>query len=53
MADTDQDGLSDGFEVNVLGTDPSNADTDGDGVLDGNEDADKDGLTNFDELYIH
>lgn len=34
--DTDQDGLKDWEEV-VLGTDPKNPDTDGDGVLDGIE----------------
>jgi Bacterial TSP3 repeat len=35
--DSDQDGLSDGFEQNYLGTDPANPDTDGDGVTDGEE----------------
>jgi len=35
--DTDEDGLSDGEEVNTYHTDPNNADTDGDGVSDGEE----------------
>ena len=33
--DTDADGLRDGFEVNIVGTDPLNPDTDGDGFIDG------------------
>jgi len=36
-ADTDGDGLINGFESGVLKTDPSKADTDGDGVTDGFE----------------
>jgi hypothetical protein len=35
--DTDDDGLTDGDEVNVYGTDPLDADTDGDGLPDGLE----------------
>jgi uncharacterized repeat protein (TIGR01451 family) len=35
--DTDQDGLSDVEETGTYGTDPNNADTDGDGVEDGVE----------------
>jgi hypothetical protein len=35
--DTDNDGLSDYEEIYVYGTDPENADTDGDGYLDGAE----------------
>ncbi|MBT8137898.1 MAG: hypothetical protein KJO54_12845 [Gammaproteobacteria bacterium] len=35
--DTDDDGLSDGDEVNTHGTDPNNSDTDGDGLGDGGE----------------
>ena len=50
-ADTDGDGLSDGYEVTAVGTDPIKADTDGDGLSDGEEhssgtnplDADTDG----------
>ncbi|MEC7487675.1 MAG: LamG-like jellyroll fold domain-containing protein, partial [Verrucomicrobiota bacterium] len=37
FADSDGDGLSDGREVFVLGTDPLNEDTDDDGLLDGVE----------------
>ncbi|HMO04670.1 MAG TPA: hypothetical protein PKC67_06780 [Kiritimatiellia bacterium] len=36
-ADTDGDGLSDGFEMNLLQTDPLRVDTDGDSVSDGRE----------------
>jgi len=36
-ADTDGDGLSDGLEVHVFGTDPLEKDTDGDGISDGLE----------------
>jgi len=35
--DTDEDGLSDGAEVNQFGTSPTNSDTDGDGLSDGDE----------------
>jgi hypothetical protein len=35
--DTDRDGLSDWYEINVSGTDPLNPDTDGDGLTDGQE----------------
>ncbi len=63
-ADTDDDGLNDGAEVNTHGTDPTVADTDADGLLDGFEvtygfdplvggeqgvDPDLDGLTNLQE----
>jgi len=33
--DTDGDGLTDNFEIDVLGTDPNNIDSDGDGLVDG------------------
>lgn len=36
-ADTDNDGLSDGDEVNTTGTDPLSPDTDSDGLLDADE----------------
>lgn len=47
-ADTDNDGLSDAYELNFLipHTLPNAADTDNDGLPDGNEDPDEDGLTN-------
>ena len=65
VADTDQDGLSDTDEIQQYGTDPNNADTDGDTMSDGWEvaagldprvddadgDIDGDGLSNLDE-YI-
>jgi hypothetical protein len=37
IADTDQDGLTDGQEVNEYGTNPKNKDTDGDNLTDGDE----------------
>jgi len=60
-ADTDDDGLDDGDEVNVYGTDPVDPDTDDDGLSDGDEidlygtaplssDSDEDGLTDADEV---
>lgn len=64
--DTDDDGLSDGQEVNDYQTDPLKLDTDGDGMTDGDEasgqygnisptnpDTDNDGLSDGDELSLH
>ena len=65
IADTDQDGLSDTDEIQLYGTDPLNADTDGDTMNDGwevaegldplrddaDDDSDGDGFTNLQE-YI-
>ncbi|OXS25260.1 MAG: hypothetical protein BI182_05885 [Acetobacterium sp. MES1] len=48
-ADTDGDGLNDGFEIVISNTDPLKKDTDGNGVEDGNEDFDADGLNNKSE----
>jgi hypothetical protein len=50
-ADSDDDGLSDGFEIDELFTITSSivADSDGNGLPDGDEDPDSDGLTNRDE----
>ena len=48
--DTDADGLSDYLEIYVTGTDPIYADTDKNGVADGDEDGDGDGLTNLEEV---
>ncbi|WP_394324820.1 MULTISPECIES: hypothetical protein [Halomicrobium] len=64
VADTDEDGLDDGSEVDELGTDPVVADTDGDGLDDGSEvythetgpmsaDTDHDGLNDSTEIEIH
>ncbi|WP_188150275.1 PQQ-binding-like beta-propeller repeat protein [Teredinibacter waterburyi] len=63
IADSDNDGLSDGDEVFTHGSDPLNADSDSDGLFDGEEvalgtsvvinDTDDDGLTDFDELQTH
>ena len=58
--DSDDDGLLDGLEVKVYGTDPNIPDTDGDGLFDGaeidegtdpfNPDTDGDGLTDGEEV---
>ena len=37
LADTDMDGLDDGYEINTTKTDPTKKDTDGDGLNDGDE----------------
>ena len=47
--DTDDDGLTDYDEISVLDYNPLVKDTNGDGVEDGDEDADGDGLTNIQE----
>lgn len=62
VGDMDEDGLTDGTEVNDYGTSPRNADTDGDGVRDGEEieigsnpieaDSDGDGLADDTELAV-
>ncbi len=44
--DTDRDGLTNTFEVTLSLTNPRRVDTDGDGLWDGRENPDKDGLTN-------
>jgi|GEM_PF-1996275 len=49
-ADTDNDGLSDYTEIYVTGTDPTLADSDENGINDGDEDADSDGLSNLEEI---
>lgn len=52
--DTDGDGLSDEFEllISLNTTDGTKIDTDGNGILDGDEDTDKDGLTNLQEQEL-
>lgn len=48
----DTDGLSDYIEVLILGTDPLKKDSDDNGIYDGDEDYDRDGLTNSKEIEI-
>ncbi len=48
--DSDQDGLCDKCETEMFATNPAMADTDSDGILDGQEDHDGDGLANVEEL---
>lgn len=50
--DTDDDGLSDFTEIFQLKLDPCLQDTDGNGIADGEEDSDKDGLMNLRELSL-
>ena len=50
--DTDGDGLSDYIEIVNLGLDPLKADSDYNGINDGDEDCDADGLTNLEEIRI-
>jgi len=47
--DTDHDGLTDDQEVYCFRYDPLSSDTDGDGIMDKDEDEDGDGITNKDE----
>lgn len=48
--DSDNDGLTDGAEV-ALGLDPTDSDTNNNGIPDGSEDADADGLPNGEEIF--
>lgn len=48
-SDTDEDGLTDSYELFTLNTDPLNKDTDDNGISDADEDFDNDGLNNFQE----
>ena len=50
IQDTDEDGLTDYQEVSITNTDPTDNDSDDDGILDGNKDTDGDGLSDADEL---
>ena len=47
--DSDGDGLSDYEEVHIIYTDPTLKDSDNNGINDGDEDFDKDGITSLDE----
>jgi hypothetical protein len=49
--DTDGDGLLDGDEVHLYGSDPLKADTNGNGIDDGHEDFDGDGIINIDDPF--
>jgi hypothetical protein len=48
--DSDGDGVPDDVEIHLLGTDPFNPDTSGNGISDGDEDFDGDGLSNRCEI---
>lgn len=50
--DTDSDNISDFDEIARIGTNPVLPDTDKNGILDGEEDFDLDGLTNLEELHF-
>ncbi len=50
--DTDGDGLIDGYEFFITKTDPLKKDSNNNGINDGDEDFDGDGLTNYEE-YIY
>lgn len=52
MKDTDSDGLDDYYEVFVTYTDSVKPDSDDNGVNDGDEDFDEDGLTNLEEYTV-
>lgn len=47
LVDTDSDLLDDFYELFVTGTNPMLPDTDGNSIVDGSEDFDSDGLTNY------
>ena len=49
LVDTDSDLLDDFYELFVTGTNPMLPDTDGNSIVDGSEDFDSDGLTNYQE----
>lgn len=51
-SDTDEDGLFDGAEYYIVGTDPLIADTNENGISDADEDFDEDGLTNKQEVDL-
>lgn len=50
LVDTDRDGLSDYIEILGFGTDPLLKDSDNNGIDDGDEDFDNDGLSNLTEI---
>jgi hypothetical protein len=50
--DSDYDGVPDGYEICILKTDPENPDSNANGIADGDEDADGDGLSNEYEAVL-
>jgi|GEM_PF-2104816 len=50
--DSDGDCLPDAFELTIPGLSPTTADSDGNGIEDGDEDSDEDGLTHLDEFFV-
>jgi hypothetical protein len=52
LQDTDGDGLPDECEESIFGTDPESADSDADGVLDGDENHDGGMMTNAEEQEV-
>jgi len=50
--DTETDGLYEQYELKIFGTDYKKVDTDGDGVPDGDEDHDGDGISNLEEQKL-
>lgn len=50
--DSDGDGLSDYDECYITLTDPLNADTDGNGITDGEDDLEGDGISNAEEIRL-
>ena len=52
LTDSDNDGLPDGFELFTTLTYPNSPDTDNDGILDGQEDNDNDGISNLEEFEM-
>jgi hypothetical protein len=53
--DSDGDGLTDGDETAIYGTDPYNPDSNGNGIPDGYEglDSDHDGVGDWHEIYVY
>lgn len=52
IEDNDKDGIPDVVEMLALGLNPAMPDSDGNGILDGDEDYDEDGLSNLLELEL-
>lgn len=52
LSDSDFDKLNDYYEITVTMTNPTLSDSDGDGILDGDEDNDEDGIVNAREAEL-